>query len=438
MKKLCIVLVLMFLMLGASSVIAQTAQEETLPTSVKSAGRVKVVTPPAPGGSLVKATAAGSPTTSISGAQRACVVNTESMRELDELVRALKEAEEADDEKLIDELNEKIRSIKEEIRKDTEKCESLTEPMIETASKRVIAINIGSSLADECPELEDLKAKKEYYEKLYALSEKELKDAGYAESKEEIKMITEELEKKIEKIEEECKTRRTGAGSAGGVSGVVPVSEVVVSEPVVASSGQEVTEYYKLKISKIMAKDIDAKERIRELKELRNEIDKLIEELIKSHDEIKIDDVDELVTKIKVKPTKIEADNVIVSTTEKDIIAKVNDKELKIRPAKTHVIILDKALEVNAPEVSIENDTIKVGNSEVGLTPGDVIRKIKVEPKKIELKEENDKAVYKIATEEKRKLFGFIPVNVRQDLTVDANEASIIRKEMPWWAVLTS
>ena len=187
-----------------------------------------------------------------------------------------------------------------------------------------------------------------------------------------------------------------------------------------------------------MAKDIDAKERIRELKELRNEIDKLIEELIKSRDEIKIDDVDELVTKIKVKPTKIEADDVIVSTTEKDIIAKVNDKELKIRPAKTHVIILDKALEVNAPEVSIENDTIKVGNSEVGLTPGDVIRKIKVEPKKIELKEENDKAVYKIATEEKRKLFGFIPVNVRQDLTVDANEASIIRKEMPWWAVLTS
>lgn len=368
MKKLCIVLVLMFLMLGASSVIAQTAQET--PTSVKSAGRARVVAPPALVGSLVKATAVGSPTTSIAGAQRACVVNTESMRELDELVRALKEAEEADDEKLIDELNEKIRSIKEEIRKDTEKCESVAEPMIKTASKRVIAINIASS--------------------------------------------------------------------AGGVAGVVPVSEVVVPEPVAVSSGREVTEYYKLKISKIMAKDIDAKERIRELKELRNEIDKLIEELIKSHDEIKIEDVDELVTKIKVKPTKIEADDVIVSTTEKDIIAKVNDKELKIRPAKTHVIILDKALEVNAPEVSIENDTIKVGNSEVGLTPGDVIRKIKVEPKKIELREENDKAVYKIATEEKRKLFGFIPVNVRLDLTVDANEASIIRKEMPWWAALTS
>ena len=65
---------------------------------------------------------------------------------------------------------------------------------------------------------------------------------------------------------------------------------------------------------------------------------------------------------------------------------------------------------------------------------------IEVEPKEIELAEENAKAVYKIRTGESRKLFGFIPIEVGKTLTLDAasKEVKITGEERPWWTILTT
>ena len=72
--------------------------------------------------------------------------------------------------------------------------------------------------------------------------------------------------------------------------------------------------------------------------------------------------------------------------------------------------------------------------------PSAAIERIRVEPKEIELKEENDRAVYKIRAAESRKLLGFIPMKLERALTVDAasTEAEVIEEKRPWWAFLTT
>ena len=55
----------------------------------------------------------------------------------------------------------------------------------------------------------------------------------------------------------------------------------------------------------------------------------------------------------------------------------------------------------------------------------------------MELVEENNRAVYKIRVEEKRKLIGLIPVTVSKNMTVDAVDAEVLEEEKPWWAFLT-
>ena len=104
------------------------------------------------------------------------------------------------------------------------------------------------------------------------------------------------------------------------------------------------------------------------------------------------------------------------------------------------MIINDGDLEIKAPELSIENDVLRVGNSEVKLVPSTVLEKINVEAKEMELIEENSRAVYKIKTDEKRKLLGFIPMEVKNTLTVDATstDTEVIKEERPWWAFLTT
>jgi nucleotide-binding universal stress UspA family protein len=455
-KKVYAILVLMFFVAGISPVVlAQTNPAQTTEEPV--------------------AASTTTTTTTATSVQQVCVINDELMKEYDRIIGMLREAEDCDDKEAVDGLIEKILEIKEEITKDMERCEGQKQEqrpeLVVPSEIKVTAVTVRPVYIDKCAELEEWKTKKEIYETLYALSEEELKNKGYTGGKAEIEKILKELEEGIEKIKIECEVgggggaaapvhpEITGGGGGGGVSAppvpsggggagvaVTEVSSVVatvVSKPVVAVSGKEITGYYKLKIGNIMTKEANTEERIAELKELRNEIDQLIAELIKGKDEIRVEEVKKLVTEIRVSPNEIKADNVIVKTSGKKVMMKLNGNDLEIKPTQTQVVIKEGTLEIEikAPELTIENETLKVGNSEVELTAGDVVEKIKVEPKEIreiELIEENAKAVYKIKTVESRKLLGFIPVEVEKDLTVDASEAKVVEEKASWWISLTT
>ncbi len=294
----------------------------------------------------------------------------------------------------------------------------------------------------KCAQLKDLIEEKKHYEHLYNLSDK-LKKKGYTKPKEHFKKILEKYEERIRECEEI--TARSGGRKGQGVNvsqeryPVVKPSNVSITKPIVAESGREITDYYTSKITTIMKKETNVEQQVKELKELRNEVDELIEELIKSKDEITTEEVDELVTKLKIKPGKIKADNAIINSTNKTIITKVNKKNLTIKLTKLHVTIQEGKYEIKVPEIKVQNKTLVVGNSTVKLRVSDIVEKTKVEPKDIELKEENAKAVYKIKADENRKLFGFIPVKVEKDMTVDAGdrEVKVLKEKRPWWSFLT-
>ncbi|MCK5322371.1 MAG: hypothetical protein KAJ47_03845, partial [Candidatus Aenigmarchaeota archaeon] len=156
-----------------------------------------------------------------------------------------------------------------------------------------------SGLVFRCSDLKSYDEKYAYYEKLYSLSDKELKDMGYLDRK-DIEKILDEISDGIKMLESVC-----------GNSEVVPsveISNVAISvaKPIVASSGVEIKDYYRAKIESISSSD-DVDEQIEDLKSLRTEIDGLIEELIKSKDVISTDDMDSIVSEINVRPGVIEA-----------------------------------------------------------------------------------------------------------------------------------
>jgi len=330
------------------------------------------------------------------------------------LVRTLEEAEHKNDQELTEALQEKIRVIKEDISNANEK------PMIEIGEPRIIkqpgspdlfrepevvikeppviprdstVIEVTSHRVDPCAEAKALEEKKQYYEALYALSDEELKDKGYSRGREELRITIENLEKSIERLRAECETGVPGSAGGGTISPTetVPV-EVVTPRPIAVESGGEITDYYRLRIAEIAIEEVEIEKHIASLKELRNEIDKLIEELIKSKSEISIEEVSGLVERIEVRPGEVKMDKVVVKTVDKSIVARLDNKELAIKPTEAQVIIHDENLEIKAPELSIENEVLRVGTSEVKLSPGAAIEEIKLQPIEIiemELKEEN-------------------------------------------------
>jgi len=390
-------------------------------------------------------------------------VNDKFMEELYRLLRALEEAEHKGDQALTEALREKIRVIKEEISRANERpMREIGEPRIikqpgspdlapEVVTKEPPAIprestvtEVTSSRVDPCAEAKALEEKKRYYEALYALSDEELKDKGYSRGREELRITIDNLEQSIKRLRAECETGVPSSSGGGGGGTISPTEtgpvEVVTTRPIAVESGGEITDYYRLRIAEIAIEEVDIEKQIASLKELRSEIDKLIEELIKSRSEISTEEVRGLVERIEVRPGEVKMDKVVVKTVDKSIVARIDNKELTIKPTEAQVIIHDGNLEVKASELSIENEVLRVGTSEVKLSPGAVIEEIKLQPIEMELKEENATAVYKIKTDESRKLLGFIPIEVKKTITVDAanTKAEIIEEESPWWAFLTT
>ncbi|MFC1912293.1 hypothetical protein ACFLXG_03975, partial [Chloroflexota bacterium] len=322
------------------------------------------------------------------------VVNDALMEELDRLLRALEEAEYQNDQRLMEALREKIRVIKEEISRASEKPKVLIgEPKVikqpgsteEVSKPEVVVIakpeavpkdgtvtEVTSNRIDPCTEARALEEKLRYYEALYALSDEELKDKGYSRGREELRITIANLEQSIKRFRAECETGVSDSGGAGGGT-ISPTetgpAEVVTPRPIAVASGGEITDYYRLRIAEIAIEEVEIEKHITSLKELRNEIDKLIEELIKSRAEITAREVSGLVERIEVRPGEVKMDNVVVKTVDKSIVARVDDKELSINPTEAQVILRDGNLEIKALELSIENEVLRVGTSEVKLRP---------------------------------------------------------------------
>lgn len=418
------------LIFGASPALAQTEENNEKEVAVSREGGSDNQTATKEGASENRTTT------------RVVIVNTGLMEEYDRLVKMLEEAESKGDKELTKTLLEKIRVIKEEIEKATEessKPQLVVEKPIRVVPREVTAVS--PTRLDKRAELKAWERKKQHYEVLYALSDEELKDRGYSEGREEVSKIIRRLEEGIKRLRIECEANETS--SVGGSAPALTPEQSVVAvtlRPIAVESGVEITDYYKRRIAEIATKEVEIEKQIAILKELRNEIDRLIEELIKSKDKINTEEVSGLVTRIEVRPGELKMDKAVVKTVAKSVLTRVNNRDLEIKPTRTEVIIQDGTLQVKAAELSIEAEILRVGNSEVKFMPSAVIEKLKIEPKEIELKEENAKAVYKIKTAESRKLFGFISVKIERTLTVDATntEAKVIEEESPWWAFLTT
>jgi len=128
----------------------------------------------------------------------------------------------------------------------------------------------------------------------------------------------------------------------------------------------------------------------------------------------------------------------VVKTTDKKILVNIGDKPISVAPTARQVIIKDENLEIKAEEVSIKDNVLWVGKSEVKLAASKVAENLGVSPQAVELKEENAKAVYKFKVKEPRKLFGFISINITKTLTADAASSELTAERRPWYSFLTT
>ena len=360
-----------------------------------------------------------------------CYISDDLMQEYNQLILELQKSE--SDKIRAEEITNQIIALKQEMAKQQKECTNsrpatLTSPI--TIENKPVAVSM-----DRCNEVTQWETKIVYYKKLSGLSDADLKKEGF--SREEIDRILQELLLGFEKVKTQCNSQGSATTTAPTITITGSTSIGGTVSPVVIESGSEISAYYKARIEKVTSTKGEEKQ-IEELKTLRDEIDGLISNLIKSRKELEVSELDTLVKEVKISRGEIKADNMTIKTTEKKILVNMGDRPVSVEPTTNQVLIRDKGLEVNTAEVMIKENILSVGGVDVKMSASEVTEKLNLVPTTIELKEENAKAIYNIKIDERRKLFGFIPVNIQKTVTADAENGNTLSKHLSWYSFLTT
>ncbi|GEM_PF-1503733 len=369
-----------------------------------------------------------------------CYVSDNLMQKYSQLIVELQKSE--SDKTRTEEITKQIIELKQQISTQQKECINTapqqTSKIIQPASTvpQLLTENKPVAVAiDRCNEVAQWETKIVYYKKLGNLSEDELRKSGF--SREEIENILQELSSGSEKVRAQCngqvKTSAIPRGTA--ITGLASISETI--KPVVIESGQEIGNYYKARLEKAVSAKGEEKQ-IQELKTLRDEIDGLISNLIKSRKELEVSELNSLVKEVTVSRGEIKADDISVKTTEKKMLVNIGDRPVSVEPTVSQVLIRDKGLEVNTNEVTIKENVLSVGGVDVKMSASEVTEKLGLVPTTIELREEDNKAVYNITIDEQRKLFGFIQFNSQKIVIADAENGNTLSEQLPWYNFLTT
>jgi uncharacterized protein YdcH (DUF465 family) len=370
-----------------------------------------------------------------------CYIPDSLMKEYDDMIYELREAEARGDSELAGNIRQRLSELKEKIAKAQEECETASsgETYTQIAATKEAPMVVA---VDRCAEASAWETKMLHYEKLQGLSDSELHEqAGL--TREELGKILTDLRAGLYKLREQCEIQRTEA--TGSASAAMPAPQTAVAEPVkpvAPDSGQEIDRYYRARIEKISSLEgLDSQ--IDELKTLRDEIDQLIADMIRYRDEIEGAEISGL-AEVRINPYEIRANDVVVNTSgrQKRIYTRIGEINVTVEPREGSVFVLEEGMQVRADEVSVKDNKLRVGDSEIAVPVSEVVRihGIVRTPKLVELGEEEGKAVYNIHVEEDRNLLGIIPVKMERSVTTDATDpgSRVIRDERPWWSFLTT
>ncbi|MBM3229729.1 hypothetical protein FJZ26_04825 [Candidatus Parvarchaeota archaeon] len=291
--------------------------------------------------------------------------------------------------------------------------------------KPVLTGTRGAARPANCIEFKTLISQRaQYLKQLQALGEEDLKAKGY--SAKQLEKFSEEIRKMEKTLEEKCSSRQDADSQE-------------LEKPIAATSGMEISDYFKLKVKGIMESEKPAGEKIEKLKSIRGEIDSLISDLLKSHDKIDAGELAPVVSEIEVRPTEISADNVKIDSTSKELEVEVEDQKISIGQQDGAVVVGEQnGLKAKAQSLKLKNNELHVGDRVVRVLPAQLAQRIKGDIKSLDLAEEKNMAVYKAKVQKSARLFGFIPTSYEKTEVINAESGEKVSEEKPWWGAIAT
>ena len=353
-----------------------------------------------------------------SSTRMVCHVDESLMGEYDALIRKLQQLDPNSEDAA--RIQNTIVSLKEKMHLN-QICKE-----VDVQTPTAIAVPISAPVFEKCGELTAWQEKLNHYEEIYKLGESRMKEKGF--TSEEVLRIKQELREGVARLQKECQLQKEGK--------LDQISDV--EKPVAAGKPSEISDYYRKRITAVTGSENEVGEQIRELKQLRGEIDQLIERLVKEQESFAFDEMEGLVEEIEVTPDSVTVDSNQIDATNKDISTKLNSMEVRIKQLENKISLQEgnQVVSIRSESIKIQEGKLKIGDKEITIAPSEAIDAANVVPTEVSVEESGGKAVYKVSAENTRRLLWIMPVTVTEQSVVDAENGEVIEVSAPWWGFL--
>ena len=322
-----------------------------------------------------------------------CAISDENKNAQNDAWDAYKKALESKDDATISTAKMKIQSLEDKINSDRDACMSQRIP--------------GKEKGEEC------KVPQELYV--------QLKDAWKNNAGNDMQEQIADIESKIKSYTQLC--------NAPSISSDAKPSDIV--------------SYYKGKMINVMASSETSDNKIASLKDLRQEIDNTIANLIGQRKNIKFDDVKGMVDSVTVGANSISIGESKTDGTDVSIESYIGDSSVSVAPTTSGAEINQDGIKVDSVSVAVDKDGINVDGANVSVSPKELMQRHKLlsnmaRVTALKLSKENNKAMYTANVDAKKNILGFIPATTNEEIKVDAENGNIISESKPWWSAIST
>lgn len=235
----------------------------------------------------------------------------------------------------------------------------------------------------------------------------------------------EEIKKKIDSLEKRLRLLRVRCNR-------LPIDN--------STNFSQLSQYYAERLSEFVSNNPDVN--IERLREIRMEIDENIKEMIAQRRRLRMNEVSEIVDRIKVTPNSVSVGDSFLKSEDVSIETQVDGSTVAVSSNGESVIVTQNGLTASASEVDVSENGIVVGESNI-VAPGRLLeirtlQRNRDRIRELTLTRNEDKIVYNAKVDARRKILGIVPATAKQEVIVDAVTGEVIKQNKPWWTAIST
>ncbi|MDD3159563.1 MAG: hypothetical protein PHQ98_01175 [Candidatus ainarchaeum sp.] len=176
-----------------------------------------------------------------------------------------------------------------------------------------------------------------------------------------------------------------------------------------------------------------------EMRQMRAEVTNMVQNRLKDNNEINYEDFKEFGTKLEIRQNGISVDgNTNTSQYKNSIKVMMNNRNMEISNNQNRIQIRDGNVLVESKQnITLDENGMYVSGKKLEVAPSRIQNQFR-DANNFQLNIDQNRLMYQFEIKNQRNLFGIIPMETMEQISLNAENGKVENVSQPWWAFLST